>query len=67
MLPGRPGRNHHGKIVNSGRAHVFAFYAFDAPGKPLGECRLDEPGAEIVWTVSLANKKASWHEFQVVS
>src|ERR1700675_1771615 len=42
----------------------FRVYAFDAAGKALGECRLDEPGVEIAWTVTLANKKASWHEFQ---
>jgi hypothetical protein len=41
----------------------FRLYAFDAAGNVLGECRLDEPGVEITWTVTLANKKASWHEF----
>lgn len=45
----------------------FRIYAFDAAGKVLGECRLDVPGVEVVWTVTLANKKASWHEFQGVA
>ncbi|HTU48776.1 MAG TPA: LodA/GoxA family CTQ-dependent oxidase [Bryobacteraceae bacterium] len=44
----------------------FRVYAFDAAGQVLGECRLDEPGVDIVWTVNLANKKAAWHEFQGV-
>ena len=34
----------------------FRVYAFDAAGNVVGECRLDEPGVEITWTVSLANK-----------
>ena len=45
----------------------FRIYAFDAAGNVLGECRLDEPGVQIAWTVTLANKKASWHEFQGVA
>ena len=45
----------------------FRIYAFDAAGKVLGECRLDVPGVEIAWTVTLANKKASWHEFDGVA
>jgi hypothetical protein len=44
----------------------FRVYAFNAAGEVLGECRLDEPGIEITWTVCLANKKASWHTFQGV-
>lgn len=45
----------------------FRIYAFDAAGKNLGECKLDVPGIEIIWTVTLANKKASWHEFKGVA
>jgi hypothetical protein len=45
----------------------FRIYAFDAGGNVLGECRLDEAGVEITWTVTLANRKASWHEFDGVA
>jgi hypothetical protein len=45
----------------------FRIYAYDAGGEVLGECRLDEPGVEINWSVTLANKKASWHEFAGVA
>jgi hypothetical protein len=54
------------EFVKRQGAH-FRIYAFDAAGQVLGECRLDEPGVEITWTVTLANTKASWHEFNGVA
>jgi hypothetical protein len=44
----------------SARFHV---YGLDASGKPLAE--LTATNADITWTVHLANKKASWYEFQL--
>lgn len=44
----------------------FRVYAFDGAGAVLGECRLDVPGIEVTWSVTIANKKASWHEFHGV-
>jgi hypothetical protein len=63
--PGGGYKDRNGCVKRQGAR--FRIYAFDAAGKPLGECRLDEPGVEIAWTVTLANKKSSWHEFQGVA
>jgi hypothetical protein len=41
----------------------FRVYGLDASGKPLAE--LTATNADITWTVHLANKKASWYEFQL--
>ena len=41
----------------------FRVYGLDASGKPLAE--LTTTNADITWTVHLANKKASWYEFQL--
>ena len=43
------------------QAAIFHVYAFDAQGKPLGELLAKQ--AQIKWTVTLANKKAAWFQF----
>jgi hypothetical protein len=43
------------------QAAMFHVYAFDADSKPLGELLAKQ--AQIRWSVSLANKKAAWFEF----
>ncbi|WP_338693279.1 LodA/GoxA family CTQ-dependent oxidase [Bradyrhizobium sp. 26S5] len=45
------------------QAARFRVYGLDADGKPLAE--LTTGNATIDWTVHLANKKASWYEFQL--
>jgi L-Lysine epsilon oxidase N-terminal/L-lysine epsilon oxidase C-terminal domain/Iron-containing redox enzyme len=46
------------------QAARFRVYAFDESGQVVSELTLDHPDvAEIVWTVTLANKKAQWHGF----
>ncbi len=47
------------------QAARFRIYAFDAEDNVVAELTSDRPDvARIEWTVSLANKKASWHRFQ---
>src|SRR5947209_16937421 len=43
------------------QAARFRIYAYDSTGKVVQE--LTAADADITWTVHLANKKASWHEF----
>lgn len=40
----------------------FRIYGYDEQGKPVKEITLQD--ADITWRVSLANTKASWHEFK---
>lgn len=42
----------------------FRIYGYDATGRVVRELRMDE-GAEIVWTVELANHKAAWYNFEL--
>jgi hypothetical protein len=41
----------------------FRVYAFDSDHKALGEIKARD-GVKIEWTVQIANKKASWYQFQ---
>jgi hypothetical protein len=43
------------------QAALFRIYAFDADDRVVGELTADN--ASLTWTVSLANKKAAWYEF----
>jgi hypothetical protein len=45
------------------QAARFRVYGLNAAGAPVAELSADN--AEIRWTVHLANKKASWYQFQV--
>ncbi|MFB6456757.1 LodA/GoxA family CTQ-dependent oxidase [Chitinophaga sp. Hz27] len=42
---------------------LFRVYAFDASGKPLREITADS-NTTIEWRVNLANRKASWYNFE---
>ena len=42
----------------------FRIYGYDAAGRVVRELRMDE-GAEIEWTVELANHKAAWYNFEL--
>lgn len=42
----------------------FRVYGYDAGGRVVRELRMDE-GAEIEWTVELANHKAAWYNFEL--
>lgn len=50
----------HGRVKR--QAARFRIYAFDAEGRVVKE--LTDADAQITWTVHLANKKASFHEFK---
>lgn len=45
------------------QASRFRIYGLNAQGQIVAE--LTQPDTEIVWTVHLANKKASWYQFQI--
>src|SRR5215475_5966519 len=65
-IPGVPPLPAGGFKDRSGRIKrqtpLFRVYGYDADGSPLGELTCDN--AEIEWAVHLANKKASWKQFQ---
>lgn len=45
------------------QAAAFRIYGLNAAGKAVKELTMDN--AEITWTVSLANQKASWYQFNI--
>jgi len=53
-------RDSHGKVKR--QAARFRIYGYDKHGEVVGE--LTDADASITWSVKLANKKASWFEFQ---
>ena len=45
------------------QAARFRIYAYDEDGNVIREVTANDPNTKIVWTVEIANKKASWYEF----
>ena len=62
-LPHPPGFYRDGNGALKRQSARFRIFGLDANGKPLAE--LTAANATITWTVHLANKKASWYEFQL--
>ena len=59
VKPERGFKDAQGRIKR--QAARFRIYAYDSAGKVVQELTAED--ADITWTVHLANKKASWHEF----
>ncbi|HEV7403677.1 MAG TPA: LodA/GoxA family CTQ-dependent oxidase [Chthoniobacteraceae bacterium] len=49
------------------QAARFRIYAFDSSNRVLHEITASSPGAQIEWTVQLANTKAAWFNFNGVA
>jgi len=62
-LPEPPGWYRDGTGALKRQAARFRIYGLDSAGTVVAE--LTDADAEIKWTVHLANKKASWYEFQL--
>ena len=52
-----------GKGAIKRQAARFRIYAYDEDGQVIREVTADDSNTEIIWTVEIANKKASWYEF----
>lgn len=60
--PGGSYKDEAGRVKR--QAARFRVYAFDEYDRPVAELTADHPDVEAIeWTVALANKKASWHQF----
>src|ERR1700710_2802012 len=68
-IPGRPADPGPGGYKTAAgeirrEAARFRVYGYDAAGEVVGEITAGGPGgAEIVWEVHLANRKAAWYPF----
>ena len=68
-IPGRPADPGPGGYKTAAgeirrEAARFRVYGYDAAGEVVGEITAGGPGgAEIVWEVHLANRKAAWYQF----
>lgn len=45
------------------QAARFRIYGFDSAGRAVRELTMDDKNVKITWTVHVANKKASWYQF----
>lgn len=62
--PGKnPYRDAEGRLYP--QAARFRIYGVNAAGAIVNELTAPGVGADIAWTVHLANKKAAWYEFQI--
>jgi hypothetical protein len=62
-LPAEPDSYRDGEGRLKRQAARFRVYGLNAAGQAVAE--LDASNAEVTWTVHLANKKASWYQFQL--
>lgn len=62
-LPAGPDSYRDGKGKLKRQAARFRVFGLNAAGQAVAE--LHAGNAEVAWTVHLANKKASWYEFQI--
>jgi hypothetical protein len=61
--PGGSFKDSEGRVKR--QAARFRLYAFDETGKAVDELTADHPDvAQLVWKVTLANKKAEWYRFE---
>ncbi len=58
-----PYRDAHGRLYP--QAARFRIYGCNAKGEIVRELTAEGAGADIEWTVHLANKKSAWYEFQI--
>lgn len=62
--PQPPGYYRDGSGALKREVAQFRIYGYNAAGRAVRELRMDE-GAEIEWTVELANHKAAWYNFEL--
>lgn len=62
--PRPPGYYRDGSGALKREVAEFRVYGYNAAGRAVRELRMDD-GAEIEWTVELANHKAAWYNFEL--
>ncbi|MFI9307236.1 LodA/GoxA family CTQ-dependent oxidase [Streptomyces triculaminicus] len=63
--PAPPGSYKDSQGAVKRQAARFRLYGYDAAGHVVREIKGTEPGADLTWSVHLANKKGAWYAFNL--